>query len=289
MVMHTNKLSGLFRLLLGLFFLNSLTLPALAQSVYTGMSSYGGIGLKGRAVSWRSGKVSTQIPGLVKSLSVKVGDYVKQGAVIALIDTDLLQSDLEQAQSELAEANANIIVAKAKMALKQNIFARQKRLLRSSAFQKSRYDEARLAFQIAQAEYKAVSAKGKIRETIVKRKKLDIALSVIRAPYEGVIRKLFTQTGAFITPEDPNLVEMIDTKSIEIEVDISVQDTGHYKMGQDVVFQNGATQFTAKVRSLLPSINIRTQTRAVRFTPLDKSVIEKLVIGQEVALVQQSH
>ncbi len=257
----------------------------LAQSSYDGLQSYGNVGLKGRAVSWRNGKVSTQIPGMVLSFSVKVGDKIKKGDIIAIIDSALLQSDLAQARSELEEAKAKTAVAKAQMALKQNIFARQKKLKKSAAFQKSRYDEARLAFTIAQAEFRALQAREQIQETILQRKQLDITLSKIYAPYDGVIQKVFTQKGAFITSETPNLVEMIDTKSIEIEVDISAQDTAKYKEGQTVSFQNGDQKFQAKVRALLPTINIRTQTRAVRFTPLDPTVIKNLVTGQEVSLL----
>jgi macrolide-specific efflux system membrane fusion protein len=270
-----------------LFILVLFVTPSHAQNSY-GTGGYGGLsGLTGRAVSWRSGKVSTQIPGLVKSVQVKIGDIVRRGDVLAIMDHVLLESDMLQAQSELAETSARTQVAKARMRLKKNILGRQKKLRRSSAFQQSRLDEAKLNFNIVEAEYKAAKARERIQHSTLQRKQLNIKLSTIRAPYDGVIQKMFTQVGAFITPETPNVLEMIDTSAIEIEVDIAVQDTKNYKKGAEVTFKNSnGDSFRAVVRALLPVINIRTQTRAVRFTPQDKTVIVNLVIGQEVTLIQ---
>ncbi len=276
-----------YKIVLSALMLIFLATPSQAQNSY-GAGGYGSVsGLTGRAISWRSGKVSTQIPGLVKSVHVKIGDIVRRGDVLAVMDQVLLESDLLQAKSELAETRARASVAKAKMLLKKNILGRQQKLRRSSAFSQSKLDEARLNYKIAEAEYKAAKARERIQNSIVQRKQLDITLSTIRAPYDGVIQKMFTQVGAFITPEQPNVLEMIDTSAIEIEVDIAVQDTGNYHKGTAVSFKNNNGQpFRAIVRALLPVINIRTQTRAVRFTPLDKTVIANLVIGQEVTLIQ---
>jgi len=258
--------------------------PLHAQSSYDGdvLST-----LTGRVVSWRSGKVSTQIPGLVKSLHVKIGDSVKQGDILAIMDSRLLISNMDQARLELAESHTKATVAKAKMALKKDFLARQNKLRKTISFQKARYREARLIFEITRAEYRAATARVKIQEGILKRKQLDIKLSTIFAPYDGVVSQVFTQPGAFITAETPNVVEMIDNKSLEIEVDIAVQDTENYKKGTIVIFKyDNQHSFRAKIRSLLPNINIRTQTRPVRFTPLDKIVIKNIIIGQDVTLIQ---
>ena len=280
------RVTGVCKLFFASLMLVVFITPSQAQNSYSA-GGYGRLsGLTGRAVSWRSGKVSTQIPGLVKSVQVKIGDIVHRGDVLAIMDQVLLESDLLQANSELVETTARASVAKAKMLLKKNILGRQQKLRRSSAFSQSKLDVARLNYKIVEAEYKAAKAKERIQHSIVQRKRLDIMLSTIRAPYDGVIQKIFTQVGAFITPEEPNVLEMIDTKAIEIEVDIAVQDTGNYQKGTEVTFKNNNGQsFRAIVRAQLPVINIRTQTRPVRFTPQDKTIIEKLVIGQEVTLM----
>ena len=108
-------------------------------------------GITGRLKAWRSGKVSTQIPGLVKALKVPVGARVKVGDILAVLDISRMKQDLAQAKFELAAARAKVNIAKAERDLAQNIFSRQKKLRRSAAFQKARYDEAALKLKISKA------------------------------------------------------------------------------------------------------------------------------------------
>ncbi len=240
----------------------------------------------GRIKDFRSGKVSTQVPGLVKELRVRIGDEVKKGSILAVLDTSRLESEMAQAEGELAAARAKVAIAKAEQALKQNIFARQKRLKRSAAFQKARYEEAYLNVQIAKAQVRAAEADVKIREASLRQKKLDIALSTIRAPYNGTVMKLFTQVGSFVTAEAPHILELVDNHALEIEVDLSAEMAERLKPGEMVTFQihNSGKKHKARLRAILPQVSSRTQTRPVRFSPHDPTHLKHLAVGQNVSV-----
>ena len=236
----------------------------------------------GRIVAWRSGKISTQVPGLVKELRVRVGDRVKKGDILAVFDTSQRQLDVARAQGELAAAKSKVKIAKAKMALKENILARQKRLKRTNVFLVSKYDEAVLNHAIAKAEVLAAQAEVTTKQALLKRQKLDIELSTIRAPYSGVVKQLFAQKGAFVIPESPHLLELVDDSSLELEVDMPVSLLHHLKRGDMLKFRLDAKLYKARLRSVLPTVNMHSQTRAIRLKPLQISILKTHAIGQNI-------
>jgi len=239
----------------------------------------------GRIVAWRSGKVSTQVPGLIKNLRVRVGDKVKKGDIIARFDTSQLALDEALEKGAPAAARAKVNNAIAQRNLQQNILARQKKLKRTKVFLGSRYDAAVLNVAIAKAGVLVARAEVAIKQASLKRKQFDIALSITKAPYSGIVKTLLTQKGAFVIPENPHLIELVDTDSLEIEVDIPVRYIHFMKHGEKVSFRlDGHTQ-TTKLRTVLPTVNIRSQTRAVRFKPLNISSLKLHAVGQNTDVI----
>jgi len=245
-------------------------------------------GITGRIVASRAGTVSTQVPGLVKTLKVRVGQHVERGDVLAILDTSQLERDLEVARSEVEVARARLTVAKTEQALRKSIFDRLKNLKKSAAFNKGNYDDANLSLQIAIANRSRAGAEVASRQANLKRRELDIKLSTIRAAYSGVIRRISAHEGTFVTAELPHILDMVDDTSLEIETDIPVQQSGAFQPGQEFSFHvNGLNRGQARVRAILPVVNRRTQTRPVRLTPLDSSSISKLGLGRDVMIFRR--
>lgn len=55
--------------------------------------------------------ISTKLPGRLKSVSVKEGDFVKAGQVLAVMDSEQLQAQLRQSQAELKRARIGVETA----------------------------------------------------------------------------------------------------------------------------------------------------------------------------------
>ncbi len=264
-----------------LFLVAEPTTPAFAEEVEP---------IVGRIVAWRSGKVSTQVPGLIKELRVRVGDKVKKGDIIARFDTSQLALDEALEKGALAAARSKVNIAIAQRNLQQNILNRQRRLKRTKVFLIAKYDAAVLNVAIAKAGVLAARAEVATRQASLKRKQLDIDLSSIKAPYSGIVKRLFTQKGAFVIPEEPHLIELVDTDSLEIEVDIPVRYIHFMKPGERVSFKLDGQTWAARLRAVLPTVNLRSQTRAVRFKPLDISSLKLHAVGQNTdVMIPKTH
>jgi HlyD family secretion protein len=66
------------------------------------------VSANGKIEAERSINLSPKNAGIIKSLSVKEGDFVKKGQIIAYMDNSNLQGQLTQAKSGIASAEANL-------------------------------------------------------------------------------------------------------------------------------------------------------------------------------------
>ena len=68
------------------------------QNTGRGSQPKGTEAIPGRISYWRTGKISSRIPGQIETLPVRVGDRVKKGDVLATLNTERLRADLAVAE-----------------------------------------------------------------------------------------------------------------------------------------------------------------------------------------------
>jgi RND family efflux transporter MFP subunit len=120
-----------------------------------------------------SSGLSFEVGGQVQSVEVDIGDRVKEGQVLAVLDPEPYQLDVDAAEAELIKARENVTKTKAE-------YERQKRIFEQGAGAE-RYVEV--------AEYNYKAAKSAVNFQIAK---LDLARRNLRktklvSPYDGVI------------------------------------------------------------------------------------------------------
>lgn len=86
-----------------------------AVPVSTTTNTTGGARVTGNFASARQAALAFQIPGRLKELKVKEGDRVKQGDLLASLDTTLLEFQIAQAQAAIGSAQAAVALAQARL------------------------------------------------------------------------------------------------------------------------------------------------------------------------------
>jgi RND family efflux transporter MFP subunit len=127
----------------------------------------------GRVAAVDSSGLSFEVGGQVRSVEVDIGDRVKKEEVLAVLDPEPYQLDVDAAEAELIKARENVTKTKAE-------YERQKRIFEQGAGAE-RYVEV--------AEYNYKAAKSAVNFQIAK---LDLARRNLRktkllSPYDGVI------------------------------------------------------------------------------------------------------
>jgi RND family efflux transporter MFP subunit len=120
-----------------------------------------------------SSGLSFQIRGQVVSVEVDIGDSVQKGQVLAVLDPEPYQLDVNAAEAELATANDNVAKTKAD-------YERQQRLFEQGAGAESRVD-------VTEFEYKSALSTVELQRAKLDQANRDLRNTTLPSPYDGVI------------------------------------------------------------------------------------------------------
>lgn len=238
----------------------------------------------GRLVAMRMGDIAARIGGPVEDIKAEVGDRVSKGQVIAVLDSETLEAELNLAKSELGEAEAELNTWKAELDVSNTELGRQERLQKSTAFSQARHEDAQKRVAVAEARVQRAIANVAIKRSNLERKQLDVEDAAVRAPYAGVVMRRYTEAGAFVNRGDP-VVRVISDRELEVEAYVPNSRLNGLGVGQTVeIGLDDGTRHKATVRSILPSENPQTRTRVVRLVPEFSEVKRPLADSQSVVV-----
>lgn len=231
--------------------------PALAHAADSSAS--------GRLVFWRTSRIATPVMGVIASLPVRVGEQVKQGDILAEIDTQQLKADLAIAERALDLARLDLVSEEAKLALELTEYDRVAKLKGSPAFSGARYEDASNRVAVAKAVVEAARSRIATRQAEVAKRELDVRLATIKAPFDGIVVRHLLTVGGLVSIEDPHILVIVDNTSPEIEVEVPVEQVALLPVGREVEFSiGGGSREQARVRAVLPSDAPGANTRHVR-------------------------
>lgn len=238
----------------------------------------------GQVVAGRESNVAARIGGVVDEVPVDVGDVVTAGAVLARVDTELLNIELRQAEAALAEARAGVSVAEARLERTRKDFERIEGLRGSAAFSQGAFEDREGALaeargQRAQAEARILNA-----EAAMARAQYDFDNAVIRAPFAGTVLEVVAETGQFIQT-GATVARILDTEGVEVEANVPAEYVGGLSAGTAVTGRTdygGTLEMT--VRAVLPTEFAQTRTRPVRLTTSYDGAGRPIAVGQSILL-----
>ena len=221
----------------------------------------------GRLVARQSGIVAARIGGPVADMRVSVGDRVREGDVLAVLDTARLERQRALLAAEAAETAAQIRLAEAQMTLRRQELARLEGLRDSVAFSKGLHEDTRQQVVVAETSIGAAMARNERALANMALAEIDLYNAKIRAPYDGVITIQHTETGSYVMVGGP-VVTMLSDRKLEIEADVPATRIPALEPGVVLTIAlDDGTDHNAVVRAIVPEENPLTRTRRVRFTP----------------------
>jgi len=238
----------------------------------------------GRLVALRAGDVATRIDGRVGNFRIEVGNRVKKGDVLAILDSDRLQRERARSLASVAESKAALESEKASLAIDEQELRRLESLRKSAVFPKARYEDKQK--EVLRARTRVTQAEAILENTsaMLQLAEVDLADAKILAPYDGVITVRHTEIGAYVKQGDA-VVSMVNDKNLEIEADVPAQRLTGIKPGIVVKIElNKQTSHFAAVRAVVPEENPLTRTRRVRFVPDFDAEKENLAANQSAVI-----
>lgn len=181
--------------------------------------------------------LSAQRTGRIVMLPVKEGDIVKKGDLISRLD---LTEEEVQTESTLAQSKALYEESKKNL-------NRIKDLFEKGMVAQQDLDAARRAYEVVKSQYEAAA-----EDVDVKRD-----YSVIRAPFDGVIAKKFTEVGELLLP-GKQIVTIVNPDKIYVLATIDEVDVGRLRLNQPVTITVDAfagEKFDGTIKRISPIVS----------------------------------
>ncbi|MEE2720374.1 MAG: efflux RND transporter periplasmic adaptor subunit, partial [Pseudomonadota bacterium] len=238
----------------------------------------------GRLVARQSGDVAARINGAVVSMPTAVGDRVKKGEVIATLAQERLTAKRDKYAAALTTRRAMVQVAHAEYSKKNQELRRVANLRKSSAFSRARFEDLERDAEARRASLTERRSQLKEAKAELDQATIDLYNSNIRAPYDGVVSQKHTEVGAYVNVGN-RVVTLISDNDIEVEAEVPSRQIPGLIPGAQVRFElDDGTRHRARVRSVVPSENVRTRTRPVRFTPEFGATTKPFAVNQTVTV-----
>ena len=208
--------------------------------------------------------VGVEVSGLIEEVLVDFNDIVKEGTVLAILDTDQLEARVKQSEAELASSKARVKEAQANKTEANNNLQRALTLFNKENFSEKSLDNAKSSFSRAEAALEIAQSQVTISEANLYANQTNLSKAKITAPINGIVLERLVETGqtvasSFQTPILFKLAE--DLTVMELSVDIDEADIGQISIGQKAIFTVDA--YPGKI---FPS-----SLKSVRFSPKEEN------------------
>lgn len=221
----------------------------------------------GSVAAWQEASVGAEAQGLkLVDVRVNVGDTVKRGDVLALLQSDTLRAELAQAQALLAEAQAAAQEAAAQA-------ERARSLQQQGFFSAAQLTAALSAESVAQARVQSARAAVGLQQ-------LRLAQTEVRAPDAGVISARAATLGAVVMP-GVELFRLIRQGRLEWRAEVTAAELPRVRVGAPVRIQAASgIDVGGRVRVIAPSADPQTRNALVYV-----DIIRPRGVGAGAALV----
>ena len=216
---------------------------------------FGGRLFPGKATATQAANMSFRVSGTVNRITVDIGVEVKRGDILARLDPQDYQVELNNAKAQRSKASSGLALAESEYARVARVFEKD-----PGAVSKSMVDVRRAELDTARAQ--VASAKAAVERAVD-----NLSYTYMKAPFDGVVVEKFIEQFEDVQ-SNQEVIRVLDTSSIEFTVHIpetlmehidKIRNTGAY-----VVFDTyPGVEIPARVKEVGKEASKTTRTYPV--------------------------
>ena len=238
----------------------------------------------GYVVARRKAVVSAKIQGRLSWLGVEEGSEVRDGQVIARLESIDYEAQVARARAAVLRAEADLSEAERQLRVAD-------RLMKDSVLAVDERDATASRVKVAFAQLAQAKADLAFSEA-------QLANTQIRAPFSGVVVKKMAEVGESVAPIPPGvnistasgaIVALADLATLEVEADVAESNVAKVANGQPAEVTVEAIpdrRYKAVLRQVIPTADRTKATVMVKVTILEKDKDLKPEMSAKVTFLE---
>lgn len=216
----------------------------------------------GSLLPWDESIVGSEVSGTVEKVFADLGDRLKKGDALAMLDQREFKLSLDDAG---AAHQTNLKVLDRENARLEDAGVTLKRyeeLFKQGMVSTSQYDDARTRRDVAQAQLNEARSRLEQSASRVEAAKKHLADTYIRSPISGEVKKRFISVGEAVNPQT-RLFTVVSTGTLKFRGAVSEAASPRIKTGQGMEIRVDAYKgqsFTGTLKRISPAIDAETRT-----------------------------
>ena len=203
--------------------------------------------------------LAPKIAGRLEKILVNIGDTIKGGQLVAVLDDDEYRQQVLQAKAELEVAKANLQERKSTIENAKREYARTVTLRKKKIASESQLDAAESEFKTQQAKLKVATAQVSQKEAALKITNVRLSYARIKLTENNttgyrVVGERFVDEGAMLAPNTP-IVSILNIEKLIAAIHVIERDYSKIQPGLEAVISTDAfpgRTFTGKVIRIAP-------------------------------------
>lgn len=203
-----------------------------------------------------------KISGKLEQLLVDIGDSVRRGQLVAVLEDEEYQQQVIQAKADLRVASANVEEAKSSLEIGKKDLERAVTLHEKGIQSDSQLDAAKAQVDGQEARYKVAVAQRANRESALETARVRLSYTRIKASWDigsdiRYVGERFVYEGAMLSPNIP-ILSIIELQPVTAIIHVTDKDYFRLALGQSVNISSTAfpdKTFAGRVVRIAPLLN----------------------------------
>ncbi len=209
--------------------------------------------------------VSPYSQGRVKELYFNVGDRIEKGTLIATLDDEELQQQVNRARASILVTGATLAQRIAERKNAQAELERATQLFKEGLLSPRDYDTYKTGIAVMNAQVELAKAQKQQAEAQLRELEIRLSRTKIYSPINGVVANRYVDVGALVSP-GVAVIRVVNLTTMVTQGNVPERDIGRLRIGTKAVVRVDAMPghvFTGKVARISPVLDAATRSALI--------------------------
>ncbi|MBQ2753239.1 MAG: efflux RND transporter periplasmic adaptor subunit [Firmicutes bacterium] len=198
------------------------------------------------------------INGKVDEVNFEVGDEVKAGDILFVVDNDSYVNNLSSASAGLKAADAGVAVAELGLKNATTAYENNKILYEAGAISKSNFEQVELGYEQAKIQLESAKAQREASAAQVATLYDTIDESVVESPIDGVVTACNVKAGEILNTSNGYPFTVMNMSKMTVKVSVTDALIGNLSKGDTVTLKISSVSddtFEGTIKTVSPAAN----------------------------------